>query len=225
MSYALLQTSLTPPPLDALERAFASGRGLTPADARFVADDAFGMLARDLSESDALFLQGTLSAEGVQVVVVPESDLPRLPDARLFRLAQCTDDALVIYDALDRPTSFPWASLRLIATGFDQKAIKLELVIGDAEQLLTTSIDRLQINRMPQYRDPRDPKNIGASFVYFVRDLETRAPHALRNRAAIYLTKGELEGDITAGITYPRPGAYLEEMIWLLWRARQGTNQ
>jgi hypothetical protein len=74
---------------------------------------------------------------------------------------------------------------------------------------------------MPQFQDPRDPKNIGASFVYLVRDLAARAPNALKNRAAFYLTKGELEGDITEGITYPRPGAYLEEILWLLWRARQ----
>jgi hypothetical protein len=222
VSYALLQTTLIPPPLAALERAFATGRGLTPADARFVADDAFGMLARNLSESDALFLQGTLTTEGIEVMVVPENDLPRLPDSRIFRRAECNDDALVIYDALDRPKTIPWASLRLIATGFDQKAIKLELIIGDAEEMLTTSIDKLHFNRMPQYHDPRDPKNIGASFVYFVRDLEAHAPNALRNRAANFLTKNEIEGDITEGITYPRPGAYLEEMIWLLWRARQG---
>lgn len=88
VSYALLQTTLLPPPLAALERAFATGRGLTPADARFVADDAFGMLARNLSESDALFLQGTLTTEGIEVMVVPENDLPRLPDSRIFRRAE-----------------------------------------------------------------------------------------------------------------------------------------
>ncbi len=221
VSYALLQTSLTPPSLEALERAFSSGRGLTPADARFVAGDAFGMLARDLSEEDALFLQGTLSAEGIEVEVVPETDIPKLPDPRMFRLAQSTDEAFVIYDALDRPTSIPWASIRLIAAGYDQKEIKLELILGDCEGRLATSVDKLHFNRMPQYRDPRDPKNIGASFVYFVRDLEAHAPQALRNRAAAFLTADELTGDITEGITYPRPGAYLEEMLWLLWRARK----
>ena len=85
MSYALVQTTHARPPVEALERAFASGRGLTPADARFVADDAFGFLARDLELDDALFLQQSLGAEGIEVQVVPESDLPQMPEAKLFR--------------------------------------------------------------------------------------------------------------------------------------------
>ena len=56
MTYALLQTSLNPPPLDALQRAFKAAQAfsVSAADAMFAADDAFGILARDLPEQDAL---------------------------------------------------------------------------------------------------------------------------------------------------------------------------
>jgi len=58
MTYALLQTSLNPPPLDALQRAFKAAQAfsVSAADAMFAADDAFGILARDLPEQDALNL-------------------------------------------------------------------------------------------------------------------------------------------------------------------------
>jgi hypothetical protein len=39
---------------------------------------------------------------------VPESDLPRLPEAKLFRCAELQPDALVIYDPLERPVRVPW---------------------------------------------------------------------------------------------------------------------
>ena len=184
-------------------------------------EDGADVGTTERESDDALFLQSALVAEGIQVLVVPESDLPRVPDHKLFRLLTCSEETLVVYDALERPASIPWPALRLITAGYDQKEIKLELFVGDGEMRFTTSVDRLLFNRMPQFQDPRDPKNIGASFVYLVRDLAARAPHALRNRAAFYLTQGDLEGDITAGITYPRPGAYLEEIIWLLWNARK----
>jgi hypothetical protein len=38
---------------------------------------------------------------------VPESDLPRLPEAKLFRCAELQPDALVIYDPLERPVRVP----------------------------------------------------------------------------------------------------------------------
>lgn len=67
MRYALVQTTQSRLPLEALERAFACGRGLTPADAKFVADDAYGFLARDLSLEDSLFLQNSLATEAIEV--------------------------------------------------------------------------------------------------------------------------------------------------------------
>ena len=220
MAYALLQTSLTRPNVEALERAFATGRGLTPADARFVADDAFGILARDLSMEDALFLQQSLGGEGIEIEVTPESDLPRLPDPQLFDFIESSTDALIIYDPLERTVRVPWASITVIAAGFDQRELKLELVIGDAETRYQSNLERLRFDRMPQYIDPSEPENTGESYRKLVRDLIQHCPIALQNQAAHVLGQRNLEGDVTSAITYPRTMAYTEELTWLLWRVR-----
>lgn len=220
MAYALLQTTLSRPNVEALERAFSTGRGLTPADARFVADDAFGILARDLSLDDSLFLQQSLGAEGIEIEVIPESDLPRLPDPQLFDFVEGTTEGLVIYDPLERTTTVPWASLSIIAAGFDQRELKLELLIGDAETRYQSNLERLRFDRMPQYVDANEPDNTGESFRRLVRDLIEHSPVALKNSAALVLGQASLEGDITGAITYPRPMAYTEELVWLMWRVR-----
>jgi len=224
MNYALVQTTATQPSVEALARAFASGRGLTPADARFAADDAYGFLARDLTIEDALFLQQALSGEGVEVEVVPESDLPQLPDQKLFHFVEVTAEALVVFDPLDRPVNVPWPAIRTIAAGFDRKELKLEIIVGDAELRFSTNIERLNFDRMAHYLDAAEPGNIATGFVNLVRDLVGHAPQALPNRVAHYLTQPQLDGDITEAITYPRPGAYLEELTWLLWRARRAEG-
>jgi len=214
---------MTRPAVEALERAFASCRGLTPADARFVADDAFGILARELELDDALFLQQSLGSEGVEVQVVPESDLPRLPDAKLFSVIECLDSALVIYDPLERPTSIQWDEVTIIAAGYDQREFMLELLVGDAEFRFSSTVDRLLFNRMPQYTEPTEPDNVGARYSNLVRDLVGRCPRALPNRAAYVLAQENAAGDVTEAITYPRTMAYVEELTWLMWRIRSAV--
>ena len=220
MAYALLQSHLKRPNVEALERAFASGRGLTPADARFVADDAFGILARDLSLEDALFLQQSLGAEGIEIEVIPESDLPRLPDPVLFDFVECTTETLVIYDPLERTTAIPWAAVTVLAAGYDQRELKLELLVGDAEQRFVSTLERLRFDRMPVYIDASEPDNVGESFRRLVCDLSGHCTVALQNQAARLLCDGDLSGDITGAISYPRPMAYTEELVWLMWRVR-----
>ena len=63
MTFALLQTSMTPPPVDVLRRAFAHGEALSSADALFAADDAFGILARDLPAEAAQNIAANLAAD------------------------------------------------------------------------------------------------------------------------------------------------------------------
>ncbi len=220
MNYALVQTTLSRPTVEVLERAFACGRGLTPADARFAADDAFGFLARDLGLDDALFLQQSLSTEGVEVRVVPESDLPRLPESKIFRFVELQPDALVIFDPLERPVPVPWSTIRVVAAGYDGRAFGLELIIGDADLRFSSTVDKLHFNRMTQFLDANEPDNLGEAYHRLVREIVARSGKALPNRAAHYLAQDDLSGDITEAISYPRPGAYQEELLWLLWRLR-----
>lgn len=225
MSYALVQTTHVRPSVEALERAFASGRGLTPADARFVADDAFGFLARDLELDDALFLQQSLGAEGVEVQVVPESDLPQMPETKLFRFVELQDECLVIFDPLERPVNVPWAAIQVVAAGNDQKGFEVEVIVGDAELRFSSSLERLNFGRMPQFLESTEPDNLGEAYRRLVQELVRRAVRALPNRAAHFLAQENLSGDITEAISYPRPGAYHEELAWLIWRHRQNQPE
>jgi len=216
MGYALLQTKLGPLDVAALQRAFATGRGLTPADAKFVADDAFGILARDLSLEDALFLQQSLGAEGIEIEIAPESDLPRLPNPKLFDFVQCASEHLVIYDPLGRPTEVPWSQVWVVAAGYDQRELKVEIVVGDCEARYLSNLERLHFDQMPAYVDADEPDNRGESFRLLVRDLIGHCDCVLANKAARLLTDSALAGDVTDAITYPRPMAYTEEMVWLI---------
>jgi hypothetical protein len=221
MNYALVQTTLTRPTVEALERAFACGRGLTPADARFVADDAYGFLARDLSLEDALFLQNSLATEAVEVRVVPESDLPRVPEPKLFCFAELEPEALVIYDPLERPTRIPWTDIRVVAAGNDGRSFGLELIVGDAELRYSATVDRMQFDRMPHFFSPSEPDNVGEAYRQLVAEIVHRCQGGVPNRAAHILAQDNLSGDVTEAISYPRHGAYLEELTWLLWHQRQ----
>ncbi len=220
MAYALVQKTMTRPSVESLERAFASGRGLTPADARFVADDAFGLLARNLELGDALFLQQSLGAEGVEVDVVPESDLPRPPDAELFSFLDCNGGRLVLSDALERTYEAPCEAVSIICAGYDQRECKLEIFLGPESRRFSTTLERLMFKRMPQFTTPSEPDNTGEQYRNLVRTLVRCCPRALPNRAAALLAQEGLAGDVTAAITYPRPTAYTEEQTWLWWRIR-----
>lgn len=219
MPYALIQKTLIRPSVEALQRAFASGRGLTPADARFVADDAFGLLARNLDLDDALYLQGSLGHEGVEVDVAPESELPRLPEPVLFTVLHGTDEKLVVFDAVGRATEAPWSEVSVICAGFDQREFKLEIFVHGTEQRFLSTLDRLMFDQMPEFTDPNEPDNLGEKYRNLVNCVVTHCPKALSNRAATVLGQAGLVGDITEAISYPRPTAYAEEQTWLLWRA------
>jgi len=224
VAYALVQSSMTRPSVEALERAFACGRGLTPADARFVADDAFGLLARNLEWDDALFLQQSLSTEGVEVEVIPESDLPRIPHARLFTYLQCEDGRLVFFDALDRPLETSCKEVAVICAGFDQREFKLDVFLNTESQRLSATLERLKFERMPEFTNPSEPYNVGEKYRNLVRSLVKACPNARPNRAAAILAQPDLSGDITKAITYPRPTAYTEEQTWLLWRLQTNNG-
>jgi hypothetical protein len=219
MTYALLQTSMTPPPVDALRRAFKAGATptISAADAVFAADDAYGILARDLPENDALTLAGALAAEDVRVEVVAERELPRLPDPRFFLSAGLDGERLELFDAREDVETAPWAALRLIAAGYDQRDVRLDLVFGDATVRHFTTLGRFHAHHSPEAAG----RSAAERFVHLVQGVVRRAPRALRNRGANTLLAGTLGERPEDHVAYPRPSAYVEEITWLLWRARR----
>src|SRR5437763_1204610 len=70
MSYCLLQADSVAPGADQLKRAFKSLKTLTGADAVKLANDACGVLVKNLSHEDAGLLQHALQSEGVPTEIV-----------------------------------------------------------------------------------------------------------------------------------------------------------
>lgn len=219
MTYALLQTSMTPPPIEALQRAFRSSDALSAADASFIADDAFGILARDLPADEAQYIAAALSAENVPVDLVAERDLPRLPDAQAFSSIQLGEEGLRLFNAREEATDIPYKGIRLAAVGYDRQEVRFELVFGDAVLRFNATLDNLHFHHAPEIAG-RSP---GESLVLLVRRLHQLAPHVILNRGALTLCSGAQVQHVEDFVTYPRTSAFFEEIVWLLWRARQSA--
>jgi hypothetical protein len=82
-----------------------------------VANDAFGILVRDLEAGDASKLQGVLQTEGVETEILAMALLPALPATKYARRIEFGADALLIYDPVGRPVPVEWRHLMLIAAG------------------------------------------------------------------------------------------------------------
>jgi hypothetical protein len=217
MTYALLQTSMIPPAVEALRRAFSHSQALSVADASMVAEDAFGILARDLPEDEAQNLAASLAAEDIAVDLVAERSLPRLPDAEVFSSVHFGAEGLRFFDAREKDTEIPYALLRLLAVGFDRKDVRIELVFGDAVLRYHTTMAHLHFHHTPEVNG-RTP---GENLVQWVRLLVQRVPTVLLNRGARNLVEGGEIEHVEDFVAYPRLSAFHEEIVWLLWHARQ----
>ncbi len=222
MTYALLQTSMAPPPVDALKRAFRNSRSLSAADAVWVADDAFGILARDLPEDEGQSLAAMLTGEGVGVELVADRDLPRLPDAQFFLSTQFQPDTLELFDALERAEKVPWPAVRLIAVGSDRGEVRLEIVGGDAVMRFFTTMGKLHFHHSPEVGGT----SAADRFIHLLRKLRHHAPGAVLNRGArLLIEAGPVHERVEDLVAYPRLSAFHEESTWLLWRARQAEAE
>ncbi|MEI6341193.1 MAG: hypothetical protein WCR07_04495 [Verrucomicrobiota bacterium] len=218
MTYALMQTTMEAPPIEALRKAFLSSHALSAADAMFVADDAYGILARDLDGDDAQNVAASLAAEGVHVELVAEGDLPRLPEPALFVGFQFYPQFLRLLNAREEPTDVPYRGIRLVAVGYDRQAVRLEIVFGDATLRYHANLEHLHFHHEPSMQG----KSPGQNLVLLVRQLHQRVPGAIFNRGAHNLTDGAAVEHVEDFISYPRTSAFFEEMVWLLWKARRG---
>ena len=117
MNYAVLQKTLEAPAIDKLRRAFRNVPGLTPADAHILGNDAFGILVKGFTLERASAMQRALAAEGVESEVVPEPQLPKLPEVRFVNRVDCTSHALMVFDPLGRSFPVEWKHIALIAAG------------------------------------------------------------------------------------------------------------
>src|SRR5215510_2472808 len=100
MAYAIVQKELVVPELDQLKRAFTVSPRLTSLDAQTVANDAYGILLRDLPENEATTLREALLKEGIAAELVEEGKLPTIPPAKIARQAEFQPTHLTVYDSM-----------------------------------------------------------------------------------------------------------------------------
>jgi hypothetical protein len=117
MNHAVMQTGANAPELEQLRRAFQGVPGLTGLDAMAFGLVPFGMLARGLELEQATALKSALAVQGVEAELARETDLPKLPEAHFVDRVDGTEDALLLFDVLERKFSIPWDDVLLIAAG------------------------------------------------------------------------------------------------------------
>lgn len=117
MSYAVVQKDLDAPSTEQLKNAFRGTAGLTEIDALSLGRDALGILARGFELELATGLQESLAREGIAAEVVEDASLPALPETFALSRLDCTPEALLVYDSLERVATLEWSEVWMIASG------------------------------------------------------------------------------------------------------------
>jgi hypothetical protein len=138
--FAVLQRSLEIPGVEKLKRAFRSVKCLTESDAHTLANDAFGILVKNLDITDAMTLQAALSAESIDTAVVLQGDLPELPPIKFVRQMDCLTEALVVHDAIGRQFSVQWDQIMLVAAGSVRLTVFEQEKVTPTRSLLQTEV-------------------------------------------------------------------------------------
>ena len=201
LSYALLQKDPAGPTAEQLKRAFRNFSNLTDADAVRLALRARGILMKHLDADVARAVQHALQAEGAAVAIVPEADLPVLPEGLTLYRAEIWPQSFTIFDPFRRPTAVAWPDIALVAAGAAQQ-------MEDSKTNTDHALRRLQDSTGLA----RKPK----------RDGVAGGPVEPQLLLEILLTNGQARYQIEAAqfsfrSVIDRPGLRLEEQfIWLV---------
>ena len=237
----LVQTSSVAPTVDQLKRAFKLLKALTEADAVKLANEACGILMKNLLPADAAVLQRALETEGVPTEVVDAARLPALPVAKFVRRAEFQPQALVISDPLGRPVPVPWPHVALLAAGAVRhfgvnvtrtehtvKTIRGTKVVTDVRHNVEDSAKlvldifliggaiRFQIEAEGfqfRYCFDRPDLNLPQKLGLLIQMLAGHTPSAILNRGATALRDGS-----PGAAAYVSKAALFDESTWLLWR-------
>jgi hypothetical protein len=245
VNYAVLQKTLDIPPVEKIEQALLSVKGFTRVDAHTFANDAYGILVKNISAEQAGAFSQALFGQGIETDVVAQTDLPTLPQTKFVQRLDCTPEALLIYDAIGRSFPLEWQHVMMIAAGCVRitefsRVEKPSWSTTDAEggTYETTSIssleernDRLLLEIIVSgavlrysvsaekfrfdYLGERRTKSLPENFALLVQDLAVFAPQAMLNRGAFFLKQNENL------FPYPTKNAFFEEITWLLWKMKR----
>jgi len=244
MNFAVVQKTLDIPPVEKIEQALISVKGFTRIDAHTFANDAFGILVKNISVEQASSFSQALHGQGIETDVVAQSDLPVLPPMKFVQRLDCTPEALLIYDSIGRSFPLEWKYVMLIAAGCvrltDFQRIEKTVWVTDGrghamprtdsknveeqnnhlllEIVVSGAVLRYSVSAEKfrfDYLGERRTRSFPENFALLVQDLAAFAPHAMLNRGAFFLKQNENL------FPYPSKNAFFEEITWLLWKMKR----
>lgn len=244
MNFAVLQKTLDIPPVEKIEQALLAVPGFTRVDAHTFANDAYGILVKNISAEQANTFAQALFGQGIETDVVAQTDLPALPQTKFVHRLDCTSEGLLIYDPLGRSFPLPWQHVMLVAAGCvrmtDFNRVENRVWIDDGqggktriteyrnveaqnghlllEIIVSGAVLRYSASAEKfrfEYLGDRRTKSLPENFALLVQDLAAFAPHAMLNRGAFFLKQNENL------FPYPSKNAFFEEITWLLWRMKR----
>jgi len=246
--YAVLQATLELPEVGRLQRAFASLPGFTAADAPILANDAFGILVKNLDAQAAAAFQGALRSEGIGTELVPMSALPPLPPAKSVRRLACGRDALLVFDPLGRSFPVEWQHVMLVAAGnarvrefrpvtklvraplsgrdpLDQPALQPQthrreesIVKPLLEIILARGVQRFSVEVDRLLFEYLGARKQAEAWANLTLVVRDLLEHAPHALA----NRGafHLQQEPPTGFDYPSKNAFFEEIIWMLWKMK-----
>jgi hypothetical protein len=244
VTYALLQKDLSIPNIEKLARALRHVKGFVSLDAHTFARDAFGILVRQLEENVAADLQAALRSEGIDTDVVPESELPVLPQTKFSSRVDPSEAGLVIYDPLGRTFLLPWQHVYIIAAGsVELTEFTTERTVRRMEQVDRSGEHLVEYDtRTKEARNNRYLLEIIVSRavlrysvkadVALFRSLGDRATRDFYQNFRMVLedifkfipdvpiNRGALHLRNGQDFFYPSKNAFYEEITWFLWRLK-----
>lgn len=249
MPYAVLQTDLNTPTIEQMRRAFPSVPGLTATDAHILGNDAFGILVKDFSESQARALRAALRAEGVETEVVEQSLLPALPPTHFVHQLDCTSEHLLIYDPIGKSFTLEWRHIILIAAGAvrltefvrEQRKPKTRVTSGRyqtpvcfdqdtkekrefhcvAEIIITGAALRYSLTADKFNFSGLGERNMKNTVANF--SLLVRDLIQFSTNATLNRGAAALRDDATRLFNYPTKNAFYEEIVWSLWQLKKAV--
>ncbi len=244
MNFAVLQKTLDIPPVEKIEQALLSVEGFSRMDAHTFANDAYGVLVKNISAEQAGAFSQSLLGQGIENEVVAEHELILLPQTKFVQRLDCKPEGLLISDPLGRTFPLPWQHVMLIAAGSvrttDHNRVEKHRWADDGyggqtritdyrtveernrhmllEIVVSGAVLRYSVSAEKfrfDYLGERRTKSLPDNFAALVQDLIGFAPHAMLNRGTFFLKQNETL------FSYPTRNAFFEEITWLLWRVKK----
>jgi len=245
MAYAIIQKELRTPDVERLMRAFRTLPNLRDFDAQTAAHGANGIFLRGLDVESASFLQDALLREGVDTVVVKESELPSVPPAKIVRQMELLPEHLTMYDPMRRAFSVPWSEILFIAAGNvrvqELRRAKPVPELMHSRAGVTANNHTNDAKSRPDLRyhlmldivlrDGVTRYSVDASdFVFdyagtgFTQDVPTNFALLVQDLAKFAPHAGLNRGAVLLCkqaeevFAYPSKAAFFDEITWMLWR-------